>query len=204
MIGWMSLHDLQVVAKLADTVTEGGNIVEVGSMCGKSSLAWASSCHPSVKVYCVDIFFEKLIPNKTYEYTEEAYKMGGWPRFNQEYNLHEMFIENTKHLPNVIMVKGKSPENITYTGGPIDILFLDAHHWNPSDWDNICYFAPLVKIGGTICGHDYGAKFPDIIDNVARLEKMFDTKVVLYPPSQMWSVTVTRPFELSDEVTTTT
>ena len=53
--GWATEEDLKVLEYFASEVPEGGLILEVGSFCGRSSYALAKSCHPSVRVVCIDL-----------------------------------------------------------------------------------------------------------------------------------------------------
>jgi hypothetical protein len=52
----------------------------------------------------------------------------------------------------------------------------NARAVNPRDWENITYFSQFLKPNGMICGHDYYYPFPDVIENVKRLENLYNTK----------------------------
>ena len=153
--GWMHEEELQVIKRLATYVPANGVIVEVGSWTGKSTIAWASSADPSVSIYCFDPFDR-------------------W----------DDFVKNTKQFSNVIPVKGLVPIESAYDDPrKINLVFIDASHYNPSDWDIISYFLPLITINGYIVGHDYtpyhrtkGLDYPDVNLNVHRLEEMFGQK----------------------------
>ena len=72
---------------------------------------------------------------------------------------------------------------------PIDLFFLDASHTNPSDWEILEYFIPFIKTNGIICGHDYDEnQFPDVVENLKKLELLFNTKVVLFKNSSIWMI----------------
>jgi hypothetical protein len=94
------------------------------------------------------------------------------------------FVKNTEQFSNIIPVKGLVPSESVYDDPrKIDMVFIDASHSNPSDWEIISYFLPLVKPGGYIVGHDYthyrhsqGVQYPDVNLNLHRLEEMFDQK----------------------------
>ena len=165
--GWMFENELKVIESLAKTASEVGVIVEVGSFCGKSSVAWAMSAHPSVTIYCFDIFYESLTDSK-----------------GNPCNTWEEFQKNTVEYKNIIPIRGMTPEHAGYTDSrPIDIFFIDAGHHNPNDWNIIEHFLPFVKSGGIIAGHDYSPyttglpiEFPDVNQNVHKLEEMLDQK----------------------------
>lgn len=163
--GFMTEQDLNVISDIASTVPENGIIVELGSFKGKSTVAWASNCDPSVSIYCIDRF--KSLDDKV--------------------NFFEEFKENTKSFKNVNAIVGWSPHMINFPDIKIDVFFLDAFHANPNDWYNIEYFLPKIKPGGLLCGHDYLESFPDVIKNVRRLEQMLDQEVTLYPGTSLYS-----------------
>src|SRR5262245_42702412 len=54
--GWMPESELRLIEQLASTLPSSGRMVEVGSYLGRSSWCWAKSVHPSVRVYCIDIW----------------------------------------------------------------------------------------------------------------------------------------------------
>ncbi len=167
----MEENDLKQIELWAAEVTANGTIVEVGSFRGRSAVCWASSCDPSVTVYCIDPFAPGVTDDPSDDY--------------------EAFKANTGYLKNIISIKGVSPYNIVYSGDPIDIFFLDAAHTNPSDLDNIEYFLPFIKKGGLLCGHDYtpeeGGLTPDITANIKMLEQRFNQSVTHYPGTFLWS-----------------
>ena len=169
--GWMEENDLKQIELWAQSVPAGGTIVEVGSYQGRSAVCWATSCDPSVTVYCIDPF--TVTPTR---------------------NDYKEFIKNTEHLKNIIPIRGLSPYDISYPETPIDIFFLDAEHANPSDLDSLEYFIPFIKKGGLLCGHDYntepGCMPPDLEANVKMLEQRFNQPVTLYPGTLLWSFRV--------------
>jgi len=74
------------------------------------------------------------------------------------------------------------------------MIFIDTLHKNPSDWDTIEYWMIRLKQGGILCGHDYYTierdgfvSFPDVNENVSRLEKLLEQPVTLYQWSSIWS-----------------
>lgn len=190
IIGFMRETELVSLEKLAAGVPLNGTIVEVGSCFGRSSVCFALTATTST-VYCVDNFYEDDWVCEQNIPLEHSLRHNT-PISGETYNTKKMFIKNTKDIPNIVMIEGKSPENITYNGGEIDLFFLDAEHSNPGDWDNICYWLPLVKQGGVISGHDRNAnEFPDILRNIERLEKILNTSALLHNGS-VWSFPVHR------------
>ena len=169
--GYMSEIELQCIERWASEVPENGVIVEVGSLFGRSAVAWAKSCDPSVTVYCVDSFYD---PKTDIDFYDE-------------------FLENTKDIPNIISVMAACPwfKYSRHIHKKADVFFLDALHINPNDWDNILFGLRNINSGGLLCGHDYGvADWPDVTENVKKLEEMLETPVTLYPWTSLWSFVI--------------
>jgi len=166
--GNMLQEELEQIEYLASLVPENGSIVEIGSLFGRSAVAWAKSCHPSVNVYCVDMF-HNIMKNPSYSFYEE-------------------FLKHTQHIPNIIPIRAISPY-IFETKLPdiqFDLVFLDAIHRNPFDIDNIRYFLPKIKSGGILCGHDYDPGWPDVVENVQLLEKELGVAAQITPQTTLW------------------
>ena len=191
--GWMTSNDLQSITELAKLVPENGVIVEIGSLFGRSTVAWAMSCHPSVNIYCCDIFYENYIDNHNLD-TPTA------PVSGHVYNAWLEFNKNTNKFPNVIAMRGKAPDESNYPGHPINLLFVDALHMNPSDWKIIEYFSQFIKVGGIISGHDFRGDYPDVINNVNRLASIYNTPINSFESthSSIWSMTVTKEYNSLD------
>lgn len=163
--GYMPEQDLIYISELAAQVPKNGVIVELGSHKGRSAVAWAASCDPSVTVYCIDTFFSLDMDE---------------PAFFEE------FKENTKQYDNIIPIVGWSPVGMNFSKIPIDLFFNDGAHSNPYDWNNIQYFLQFIKPGGLLVGHDHESSWPDIIENVQRLEQMLNQPVTTYPNSSIY------------------
>jgi len=184
IFGYMNENELQVLEQFAFTVPKDGKIVEVGSLFGRSSVCFALSA-PEVTVYCIDTFTDSdWICNIN---INDINNVNKYPVFGQIYNTKKEFLKNTKNIPNIVQIQGHSPHQIIYEDGEIDMFFLDAEHLNPNDWDNLCYWVPLVKSGGIICGHDYNLQFPNVIQNVQRLEKILNKQAKLHFKTSIWS-----------------
>jgi predicted O-methyltransferase YrrM len=165
--GWMFEEELQIVENLAKEVPKNGVIVEVGSLFGRSAICWAMSADPTATVYCYDPFYTAI-------QDQEGNYLDSW----------QVFQENTSKFNNIVPVRGHCPQETQYVDSRlIDVFFIDALHKNPTDWDIIEHFLPYIKPGGIIAGHDYSYPpeilFPDVNDNVARLEEMNNNKAVL-------------------------
>jgi len=165
--GHMTEPELKIIESWSQSVPKNGVIVELGSHQGRSAYCWSKSCDPSVKIYCIDKFENKKIPN-----------------------IYENFKRNTKDCDNIIVLKGVSPKNINYPGDSIDIFFMDAAHTNPNDIQNFNHFRKFFKKSFMLCGHDYHKSFPDVIENVKYFSSLYNKEVQLYQGTSLWSIKV--------------
>ena len=189
IIGWMNPNELDIISRMAKIVPPGGTILEIGSMFGRSSVAWAESCDPSVKVYCGDRFPDS-VTHDCFFGVNSTHPVTGF-----EYNGWKEFLKNTADFPNIIPMRGTMPIDSTYPGDPVDIFFLDSGHTNPGDWDIIKFFAKFVKPNGIILGHDYSFEYSDVKVNAHRLSTIYNSPLLLYPNSSLWSIVVTAKYE---------
>jgi predicted O-methyltransferase YrrM len=181
----MSDFECLTLRRLASLVPDSGTIVEVGSMFGRSSSVWAES-KPTATIICIDTFIENYCVK--HDIPDEVCAKEKFPSGSIAYNLYQEFQKNTQQYKNIKIIRGYSPTQIQYTGEEIDLFFLDAGHSNPNDWDNIEFFLPYIKQSGIISGHDYNQQYPDVIDNVKRLEKMLNRSSVVIPNTSIWMI----------------
>lgn len=158
--GWMSEPDLQAIQALAQRVPPDGIIVEVGPFLGRSTYAWAKSCHPSVTVHAIDPW--QWIP-KDYD----ASQPGG--PLDPKADAETLFRHYVRDCPNVRAWKGYSPKvEIGVPAGTIDLIFLDGQHVEPHFSKDLEYWYPRLKPGGIFCGDDYLLQWPDVMKGVDR------------------------------------
>jgi hypothetical protein len=177
--GYLTLADLKVLYKLSSSLPENSIIIEIGSLHGKSSVQLSRSS-PTSTIHCFD-FWDGL------QFTTGDGTTGN--------NTLERFNFFTKNYPNI---KPKqitvSPHGAEWVDQLVDMVFIDASHTNPSDWNIIEYWLPKIKKGGILSGHDYYVKFPDVIENVNKLEKILNQSAIIHnigPDScSVWSFTV--------------
>jgi hypothetical protein len=189
ILGFMKESELKIIEQLATEVPKNGVIVEIGSCFGRSSVCWAKSA-PTATVYCIDTFSDQDWVCDA-QYTNGYDVEHGCPRSGVTYNTKSEFIRNTKSISNIVMIEGNSP-HVIYPGGDIDLFFIDALHMNPNDWENLCHWIPQCKPNAVVCGHDMVDDFPDVQQNVRRLEKILNKAVTLYPSGTIWSFKLDR------------
>ena len=139
--------------------------VEIGSMFGSSASLIAQNI-PNGTLYCIDPW--SGISHYNPNYSDEVIEKYNLPKPGM-YSTLEFFKDNTKSYTNIISIQGKSPKCVFDWHQPVDFVFLDASHENPSDADNIKFWLPKIKSGGKFIGHDYDKRYPDVKKNVHNL-----------------------------------
>ena len=177
--GWLLEADITALVKLASSLPSNSTIVEVGSLYGKSACHLARSA-PTSTVYCFDLWAG-----------HSNCASDGVFRINDL----DTFKYYTKQYNNIIAKKlDNPPEDAQWGDQQVDMVFIDIEHINPSDWETIEYWMLRLKQGAILSGHDYFTVerngfilFPDVNDNVARLEKLLGQPVTLFEGSSIWS-----------------
>jgi predicted O-methyltransferase YrrM len=162
--------------------------VEVGCLHGRSSYAISVAIHKGT-LYCIDLWNGDDSYNS--RFSNEMIAKHNFPP-KGSYNIKETFLKNTEDRKNIVAIQGSSPEIVKDWTKPIDFIFLDASHQNPSDRDNIDFWLPKIKPGGMFLGHDlYEVRgFPDVNANVEYMEELLKQKVTIIPKTSIWYFTV--------------
>lgn len=169
--GQMSERELKAIEQIAACVPEGGTVVEIGSLFGRSSWAWSRSVPASATVYCIDPWEG----NSGVRPLEQAHGI--------TYGL-ECFRHYLKDCPNVVPLKGYSPVDCADWSTKLDVFFDDAVHNDPVFSQNLEFWSTWVRPVGILCGHDYRRKFPDIERAVGRAARQ--TKRALIVVENIW------------------
>ena len=152
--GWMLSTELEWLAAQAK---RRKNIVEIGSWMGRSTRALADSTRGHV--LAVD----------TWRGSDEP----ECHRILKGQDVEWLFKEFYKNLEDHIKAGKVSPFQITSREAAkhchleqFDMIFIDASH----DYDNVnadlAAWFPLLAPGGLICGHDYNAAHPGVMQAV--------------------------------------
>ncbi|MCI4621426.1 hypothetical protein AT960_11170 [Priestia megaterium] len=148
--GWLSNYEQFGLLHLPSMVDHlPGDIVEIGSYKGKSTIALAlgSSIMSTQKrpIYAIDPF-------------NDSYYYSFWG--NIKYHRLENF---------VIPIKKLSTHAYEDCPQSIAALFIDGDHEYTSVKHDIMYYAPRVVKGGFIVFHDYSEQFPGVLKAVNEL-----------------------------------
>lgn len=132
--GWTMRSELLVLARLASQVREGGLILEIGGLRGRSTVAMALCT--MARVFVVDSFVEG-----------HATAMLDW-------------LSNTQPFSHVMLWRLDSRAAVKRWRLPIDLLFVDGGHSYEEAHSDIFGFGPYVPSKGHIVVHDWGT--PDV------------------------------------------
>ncbi len=142
--GWLSVIEGEALAKYG----EGKDCLEIGSYKGKS----ANFIAPKAKsLVCIDPFrADESGQNQFVDYT----------------TLKE-FLKNTDKFKNITPVIGKSQDVYNqFKDEQFEMIFIDGMHDHDSVMDDIKKYWPKLKIGGTMCFHDYQKDWIGVISAV--------------------------------------
>jgi predicted O-methyltransferase YrrM len=188
--GWFSgSHQIEIIKLLLKYNHPDCVGVEVGCLHGRSSYSISVAISKGT-LYCIDTWDGKDTYDEFWSDTEIV-KHNFPPK--GFYNTKEIFLKNIEDRKNIIPIQGASPEIVKDWTKPIDFIFLDATHKNPNDRDNIDFWLPKIKPGGTFLGHDWyegGTVFPDVNLNVEYMEDLLKQKVTIIPKTSMWYFTL--------------
>lgn len=107
---------------------------------------------PCLAMYAIDPWVYQPAGNETYQEWD-------WD------NIYKQYKEKTaKFTDRVIELRMFSYEAAKIVSDhSLDFVFIDAQHdYHSVAWD-IALWAPKVKPGGMLCGHDYAPKFPGVV-----------------------------------------
>lgn len=149
--GWIAHDELLWLARAAKACGPNARIAQVGTWHGKSSRALSDNMCEGSKLFDVDTFNGSSgEPDQHATAKErEGDHCFQWYWDNQyEQILKGEVIPMRMHSHN-------AAHTLNHRGIKFDMVFIDADHTHQGVRDDIAAWAPLVKDGGLICGHDY-------------------------------------------------
>jgi MMP 1-O-methyltransferase len=150
--GWLTDGEQSLLYRLAQDVPGGGTIVELGSWMGRSTimLAAGSQSGAGATVYAVDLFAADVGETKD-EYS--AHLVGEGPDY---FPAFERNIRDAGFETAVVPMRGLTGEvGRRWSGGPIDLLFIDADHSYKGVREDFLAWSPHCVPGTHCVFHDY-------------------------------------------------
>ena len=150
----MTLVEKFLLEKISKQLPANSIVVEIGTYLGGSASILACA-NPNISVHSYDLY-------DAFDYDE----------FNgtnfQTLALGEnskRTLENVKKVveqyPNIILHKALKYRHPEWTQGPIDFLFHDGNHTNPTLQKDLDFWNQYLKPTGLIALHDYRPNFPE-------------------------------------------
>lgn len=184
VIGFPRSSQLALIEHWAKEVPENGIIVEVGSFAGRSAWHWAKSAHPSVTVYAVDSWDDRLYAKHKTKQSQDTMVGTSMPKTSLNCSIED-FKFNTSDCPNIIPVKARSPHlpaDVLEKLTQVDLVFLDESHQNPEFQINFNFWKDRIKSKGILCGDDFYVS--DVSTVVCQYSIRHEKQ--LYARSNMW------------------
>ena len=150
--------NLPALRRLAERITPGGLLVEIGAFAGESTKIFLDA---GLRVHSIDPWNDATLP----------LLRAGARDFDPNHRWHFTMaqVERTfdELLPlypdRLIKRKGYDMEFVeNYADGALDAIYLDAVHTYDETLATIHRWRPKLKPGGLLCGHDYSDSFPGV------------------------------------------
>jgi predicted O-methyltransferase YrrM len=146
----MNEPELTWLAETAQKLTNDDALVmEVGSWCGRSTMAIAKHLPQGSKMYCVDAWKDLYgsKPDSGQTQAETAYACF-MENFKPYMDSGKVIV---RRADSVKAAMGLAP----FWAGTVDWVFLDSSHTYETTKAEIRAYLPLLRAGGLLSGHDY-------------------------------------------------
>jgi len=155
------LHDL-----IKQNVKENFKMAEVGSFIGRSTELFAMYCE---EVYSIDPYLSYSEVGNEHMSTAES-----------------KFLEMAKNYSNIKQIKKTSFEaSKDFEDKSLDLVYIDAAHDYQSVKNDILTWAPKVKVGGYLCGHDY------VNDQILKaVKELYPNEKILTYSDSSWCIKI--------------
>jgi predicted O-methyltransferase YrrM len=147
--GWLTIKQAEWLFQQGQSTTVSGDIVEIGSAYGRSTvcLAWGARLSHNGKVYAVDPHiggraFRQDIGERAKEYTSLDLFEANIRRFNLK-----------DYIVPVVATSEDAAKN--WKNNNVRLVFVDGWHSYDAVKHDILAWSPFVKPGGIIALHDY-------------------------------------------------
>lgn len=149
---WIPEASLEEITRMVrERANLGGAIIEFGAWEGRSTIAIALGTEEPV------LAVDHWRGNPGDRHTEP---------FAAAEDIHARFLENTRDYPQIRAVRLPTEEFMATWTEPIKFLHIDADHTYEAVRDQIEWAKPLMVEGGVMCGDDYAASWPGVVQAV--------------------------------------
>lgn len=174
-----------LVERYVTEPTQEIRVLEVGSFCGMSALAWGHALKrlgvASYSIYCVDMWYHF----GDIQYGTDSVQIG---RQRNAFN-HDIFkfnIAKAGLMPHVVEVIGDSRVALSgLRSSFFDFVYIDGFHGHDIIAQDIANGFRLCKVGGVVCGDDYDCPH-DLLATISEEDRQRDCYLV--PPASVVGV----------------
>lgn len=131
--GWETEEEQFYLLELAKQVPENGQITEIGGEYSMSSSIFCRGAKPDVTITTIDLFPDRPEGNLL--------------------TIHLANLTEAGYGGRTTPIQANSNE-YEWTGGPLDLLFIDGAHEYEAAKADIRQFVKFVKVGGVVAFHD--------------------------------------------------
>lgn len=148
--GWLKPQEAAFLAREAAPCKK---ILELGSYHGRSTRIFLDNS--KAHIWCVDTWRGRITRLTT--------------ATDADYNAFLKTITDARDRVTVLKMGTDQAVEVLRVDAPFDIVWIDADHTYPWVKHDIENYAPMVKEGGLLCGHDYFPKAPGLMKAVDEL-----------------------------------
>lgn len=157
---WVPQKDINALHAIASLLYQKHGplrIAEIGSFTGATTLALANY---SWLMYAIDTWRGSTDPSD--EVNAVFREQGGGA-------VRAAFVKNTIHLSHIVLCDWHEAFWSDWAANALDLVFIDGDHRYDAVAKDIAGCRKHIAPGGIICGHDFSAEFPGVIQAATEL-----------------------------------
>lgn len=178
--GFCPRPQLLAIQRISEAIPENGIVVEVGSLFGRSAYVWASSCKPSVRIFCIDPWdnseFDAHIGVSSARGKYLGKKINSIETFNN-------YIGD--RVSNIEKIQDRSPPS-KWEHGLAHVVYLDGDHQFEAVTKDIEFWFLHLRADGILCGDDYNSVHPGVVKAVEDFAEKQNKKI--FRIEKFWAV----------------
>lgn len=158
--GWMEQSELEWLFDQAASLPANPRVMEIGTFMGRSAYAIAAGFSDDTEawLYCLDTWDARGTCREA-EFKESLASDPHYLRSTCKRNLGSLADLCT------LLTGDSNDENIAaeHPANRFDMLFIDGSHEYERVKRDLTLWAPKIKPGGLICGHDFHPDWPGVV-----------------------------------------
>jgi len=172
----MSDRDVEELSFISTLIPRKGLAVEVGSELGGSAKIILDNAIDLDTLWCFDKGWASpesdgiTIPAVFNEHTA-AWNIDKFPNRYEYAKSYLSAYDNVKLLPLA------SPDACYWWTKSIDFMYEDSAHVQPQLGRTLDFWIPRVKPGGIVAGHDYTARWPEVVEAANSAAAKYNAKL---------------------------